>query len=249
MIRALFFDLDDTLIRYDAAYETALTASHTILAKRHPHVSRGDLQRAIHRAYEKRYGYANTAGFAEAGAITVRAMREALTADALAFLETGDHADAAFVGQLIAAHEAVEAREIVAFPDTHTTLDALEERFKLGVITNGPRAMQRAKLAANGLASRFATTIVDSEFGHPKPDRRIFDHAAKIAGLAPDELLFVGNSPEADVAGAIGAGWTSVWVNAHGAPLPPGIPPPHYEIRTLTEMLHLPPIADALRRD
>ncbi|MBC8143910.1 MAG: HAD family hydrolase [Armatimonadetes bacterium] len=249
MIRALFFDLDDTLIRYDAPYEVALTASHTLLASRHPNVSLSDLRTAIHRAYEKRYGYKSVAGFAEAGAISVRAMREALTADALATLETDDATDTAFIGELIAAHEAVEAREIVAFPDTHNTLDVLQNHFALGVITNGPSAMQRAKLAATGLASRFAHVVVDSEFGHPKPDGRIFAHAARIAGFAPEQLLFVGNSPEADVAGSVRAGWTSVWVNATGAPLPPGTPTPHYEIKTLGELMYLPTVADVLRRD
>ena len=238
--KAIFFDLDDTLIRYDDAYEIALTASHELVSRRHPHVSRADLRKAVFASYEKLFGY-RTQGFADAGTLSVQAMRERLTGDALRALDADD--SPGFVAELIAAHEAVEAREITVFADTHPTLDILGTHFRLGVITNGPSAMQRAKLVAADLAPRFPVIVVDSEFGHPKPDARIFAHAAQAVGFAPDEMLFVGNSPEADVAGAVGAGWTSVWVNASGACLPAGVPAPHHVIKSLGELPELPPIS------
>lgn len=246
MIRALFFDLDDTLIRYDAAYEVALTASHRALADRHPHIGRGDLRRAIYAAYEKQFGY-GTPGFADLGILSVKALREVLTGDALCMLGVPPEPD--FVATLIETHEAVERCEIRPFADTLRTLDVLAKSFPLGVITNGPSAMQREKLNRLGLTPRFSVIVVDSEFGHPKPDARIFAHAAERAGCAPDELLFVGNSPEADVAGAVSAGWTCVWVNADGAPLPAGIPAPHYVVQKISELLTVGPVARTSQRD
>lgn len=246
MIRAIFFDLDDTLIRYDAAYEIALSASHTVLASRHPHISLDGLRNAIYAAYEKQFGY-DTPGFADLGILSVRQLREILTGDALRDLQLETGPD--FVASLIEAHEAVERKEIQPFVDTLETLDILAKSFPLGVITNGPSAMQREKLANLELTHRFPVIVVDSEFGHPKPDVRIFAHAAEAVGCKPEELLFVGNSPEADVTGAVSAGWTCVWLNADDAPLPANIPAPHYVVRQLSEILTIEPVARALQCD
>ena len=246
MIRAIFFDLDDTLIRYEAAYEIALTASHTMVASRHPHISRSHLRQAIYAAYEKQFGY-GTPGFAELGILSVKELRTILTGNALCALQIKREPD--FVAALIEAHEAIERREIQPFGDTLETLDTLAKSFPLGVITNGPSAMQRAKLNGLGLADRFSTIIVDSEFGHPKPDARIFAHAAEVVGCEPEELLFVGNSPEADIAGAVYAGWTCVWLNADDAPLPENVPAPHYTVRKLSEILSIEPVAAKLKGD
>lgn len=246
MIRAIFFDLDDTLIRYDAAYETALAASHSVLATRHPHISLGSLRSAIYAAYEKQFGY-GTPGFAELGILPVSQLRTILTGSALFALQVKREAD--FIAALIEAHEAVERQEIRPFPDTLETLDILARSFPLGVITNGPSAMQREKLNRLGLAERFPIIVVDSEFGHPKPDARIFAHAAEMVGYEPEELLFVGNSPEADIAGAVYAGWTCVWLNADDAPLPENVPAPHYMVRNLSEIVSIEPVARKLQSD
>lgn len=245
MIRAIFFDLDDTLIRYEPAYESALTASHALLASRHPHVNRGELRRAIYDAYEKQFGY-GTPGFADLGILSVEELRTILTSAALRALGIDPEPD--FISALIESHEGVERREIGPFADTTETLDILATTFPLGVITNGPAAMQRGKLMQAGLTHRFPVIIVDSEFGHPKPDGRIFAHAAASVGCVPEELLFVGNSPEADVAGAVSAGWTCVWLNADGVPLPASVPAPRYVVRQLSDLLTIPPVAERLRR-
>ncbi len=246
MIRAIFFDLDDTLIRYNAAYELALAASHAVLAGCHGHVTVGDLRTAIYAAYEKRFGY-GTPGFAGLGTLPVGVLRAVLTGDALTAL--GVAPEPGLIAELIAEHEKIEAQEIRPFADTRETIQTLARSFPLGVITNGPSAMQRGKLTALELTGAFRVIVVDSEFGHPKPDGRIFAHAAESVGFAPDELLFVGNSPEADVAGAVAAGWCCAWLNADGMQLPPGVPTPSYVLRTLAEVLEIAPVAEALRRD
>ena len=104
--------------------------------------------------------------------------------------------------------------------------------------------MQRAKLSRVGLSGFFDPIIVDTEFGCPKPDVRIFEHAARQVGMAPDELLFVGNSLAADIAGACAAGWTSVWMNPDAEPLEEIRP--DFQIERLSELLALPPLAQAL---
>ena len=53
-------------------------------------------------------------------------------------------------------------------------------------------------------------------FGVGKPDVRIFHAAAQAAGVAPDEVLHVGDDPELDVLGGLDAGMQTVWVNRGG---------------------------------
>ena len=51
--------------------------------------------------------------------------------------------------------------------------------------------------------------FISAEVGVAKPHRGIFDHAARTLELTPREMLHVGDSAEADAAGAIGAGWSA----------------------------------------
>ncbi len=67
-------------------------------------------------------------------------------------------------------------------------------------------------LAALGLDSLFAATVVSADIGAEKPDPRFFERALAIAGVEPDRALHAGDSLEADVRGALGAGIDAVWV-------------------------------------
>ncbi|MEE0419681.1 MAG: HAD family hydrolase [Lachnospiraceae bacterium] len=84
-----------------------------------------------------------------------------------------------------------------------------------GVITNGPSSHQWKKVETLGLTAWVPTAavFVSDDVGAAKPDRKIFDHAAKVLGLEPQRICFVGDSFENDVRGAKMAGWQSVWLN------------------------------------
>jgi len=81
-----------------------------------------------------------------------------------------------------------------------------------------------------------------------KPDPGFFRYALEGAGVVPEAVLFVGDSPEADVAGGRGVGMKTALIREGEAP-PPGAgtgeaAEPHYTIEALSELL---PIADTLR--
>ncbi len=65
--------------------------------------------------------------------------------------------------------------------------------------------------------------LASAEFGAAKPDPSIFAAALELAGAAPEEAWHAGDSPEADVAGALAAGVTPVLVARDGQPAPPGV--------------------------
>jgi len=246
MLRGIFFDLDDTLIGYGGAERIALEAGCAIAAARNPAIEKDRFAMSIYRAYQTRFGY-GTPGFSKLATLTVPELRQTLTSDALEAM--GIEPEPRFVAQLNAAYEAVENAVLQPFADTLQTLDRLSAHFPLGIITNGPSAMQRTKLATLELTERFRVIIIDTEFGHPKPDPRIFEYAANAMGLPKEELLFVGNSLEADIVGAVNSGWTCVWLNADDTPLSPGDTRPDYTIRQLSQLLTLEPVAEVLRGD
>jgi 2-haloalkanoic acid dehalogenase type II len=69
-----------------------------------------------------------------------------------------------------------------------------------------------------------------------KPHRLVFQAALDRLGLAPHEVLHVGDSDVDDVRGAKAAGLRVAWVNRRGRPRRPDVPAPDFEIADLTEL-------------
>jgi len=241
-VRGIFFDLDDTLIHYTHAERAALTAGCRLANQLRPEINERGLALALLEIYAEQYAH-GTVGYVELATLTVDEFRMRISGEALRLFGIDDPD---LTATLVAAYRKAEAEALRAFAYADEVLTQLRPRFYLGIITNGPSSTQREKIAAVSIADRFDAILVDTEFGCPKPDPRLFAHAARRAELTPSELIFVGNSLEADIEGARRAGWTSVWLNAEGEDLPPGAPIPDYTIASLDELLTLPPIVAAL---
>jgi putative hydrolase of the HAD superfamily len=120
--------------------------------------------------------------------------------------------DAALAERLIAHFWASYEGHCTLTDDVRRTLAELRRRgLKLGVITNGPSAMQRRKLEVLGLEKTFDATLVSEEEGVRKPDAEIFRRALSRCRVEAHEALFVGDHPVADVEGAHRAGLLAVW--------------------------------------
>lgn len=103
---------------------------------------------------------------------------------------------------------------VVVFPDVPPTLNVLREAgLELGIVTNAsqPMAMRDAELEAHGLIEYFpACRLSAADAGYLKPDKRIFECALSCIGAAPQETVFIGDNPEADIAGALSVGMKAV---------------------------------------
>ena len=144
---------------------------------------------------------------------------------------------AGFVEALLDAHR-VALSEGVDFPPHYgALLRALYGRYKLAVVSNfdyTPTAVGMLETA--GVAHLFDTIVVSDAIGWRKPRREIFEAALAALGVNAAESLFVGDRADIDVVGAQRLEMPVAWVNRAGAPLPPGIEPPDYEIRDLGEL-------------
>ncbi|MGW0597295.1 HAD family hydrolase [Streptomyces sp. NPDC002776] len=106
------------------------------------------------------------------------------------------------------------ARSVRCFPGVREGLEALRgEGWTLGIATNGAGDIQRAKLAALGLASHFDGICVSEEIGARKPAREHFEAAVALCGLRLSVGgWMVGDNPETDIEGARATGLRTAWV-------------------------------------
>ena len=127
-------------------------------------------------------------------------------------------------------------RGLRLYDDSLSAIAHVKSVAGIGMITNGPTNIQQPKIDLLEIEQHFPFILISESVGVWKPDPLIFQMALEIAGVHPDEAIYVGDSPVADVPGARAAGMRSVWINRAGAEWT-GDEPPHVEIRDLNELL------------
>jgi putative hydrolase of the HAD superfamily len=107
-------------------------------------------------------------------------------------------------------------------PDGPTALEAVRKRgYKVGLISNtgrSPGSALRQLLDSVDVLRYFDATVFSNEVMRRKPDRSIFDCAARMLGADNETVVHVGDNPEADFWGARNAGMRAILLNQ---------PPPH----------------------
>lgn len=101
--------------------------------------------------------------------------------------------------------------EVELYADALPALQRLAARVPLISLSNG-----NADLGRIGLRHLFADCVTAREFGLAKPAPEIFLEACRRLGLAPGNVLHVGDDPLLDVHGARAAGLPCAWLNRHG---------------------------------
>lgn len=143
---------------------------------------------------------------------------------------------------LDAAFRANQLAECPPCDDALPALEALTGRYELAVLTNGPTDVQRAKLRASGLERYFHVVAVSSESGCGKPEARAFLLACERLGVGIEDAVMVGDSLERDVAGARRVGMRCIWLNRDGRSRVEAIEPD----AEITSLRDLPGILTAL---
>jgi len=121
------------------------------------------------------------------------------------------------------------------YDDAAPVLKGLQERgLKVGVISNSHRSLDafREHFSLNGLIH---VCVSSSEHGYMKPHRSIFDAALERAGVTAAESTMVGDSLKHDVEGALKAGMQAVLLRRSGE-VPLHLPADLRVIRSLFEL-------------
>jgi 2-haloalkanoic acid dehalogenase type II len=115
------------------------------------------------------------------------------------------------------------------YPDSQPALTRITARWPLASLTNGNADLHRI-----GIHAHFAHHICARDAGVAKPDPRIFLVAAEQLGVAPAQILHVGDDPAMDMVGARNAGLRTAWINRRGEPWPAALgPAPELDLRDL----------------
>jgi putative hydrolase of the HAD superfamily len=101
--------------------------------------------------------------------------------------------------------------EVEHYADSLEALDRLAARVPLAALSNGNADLERI-----GLMHVFKFQLGAREHGRAKPDASIFHAACERLGVAPGEVLHVGDDIEMDVVGAHRAGLRACWINRAG---------------------------------
>jgi FMN hydrolase / 5-amino-6-(5-phospho-D-ribitylamino)uracil phosphatase len=114
-----------------------------------------------------------------------------------------------------------ERQRVDLFDDALPMLAFLSGRFPVVALSNGNADVHRV-----GIGDHFHASVSAKDFGIGKPDPRIFHAAAQVAGVAPGEVLHIGDDAHLDGVGALNAGMQLAWLNRAGqawdhAPLAP----------------------------
>jgi len=211
-IRAVFFDLDDTLCNTIGTREARARRAFEALRRERPNLD-GDA--FVSRVMEP------------AGPLLVRGVPAVVNELGLALTPGGR--DALALWYFVGCAEML--RPIDGVPET---VAALGRDYTLGIISNGDGPLQRAKLDALGLGIEHV--VISAEIGCEKPDPRIFRHALSLAGVGAREAVFVGDRLDVDVGGAKASGMRAVWFNHWGGTLNDAATPPDAIIRHFDQL-------------
>jgi HAD superfamily hydrolase (TIGR01509 family) len=129
-------------------------------------------------------------------------------------------------------------------PGCVETLDALRrDGLHAAIVSNIDDDYLEPMLDRAGLRPHLDAWTSSERARSCKPDRGIFEAALALAGARGDEALFVGDSPEQDIAGARGVGMRTVLIREAGAETPgAGVglsAAPHHVVEDLREVPRL----------
>jgi putative hydrolase of the HAD superfamily len=134
-------------------------------------------------------------------------------------------------------HHELTTASFRLFEDVESFLVLLRSNgLRTAITTNGASETQREKISATGLDKLVDVAVVSAEVGAAKPDEAIFIAALDSLGCEPSDTCHIGDSLAGDIAGALGAGLTAIWMNRTGAPRSAGDPAPHFEVAGLAEV-------------
>ncbi|GIW17989.1 MAG: hypothetical protein KatS3mg064_1146 [Tepidiforma sp.] len=204
--RAIFFDLDDTLLDTSGGVQEAWQSTCAAFAPELG-IEPGSLQQAIR---DQLISFWKDEAAVEHWRTRLHDARRHNVALALERLGL----DPAAAPRLADRYWDEQAARMRLFDDSLETLQRLRAAgFRLALLTNGPAEMQRWKLSRFPIEEHFDVIVIEGEFGRGKPDPAVFAHALERTGARPEEAWHIGDNLYADIGGARRAGIHAAWIH------------------------------------
>jgi putative hydrolase of the HAD superfamily len=256
-VRAVIFDLDETLIEEETSNDASVLAAGGIALARHG-VDPVALLTALRKRSRELFlagpmiDYCRNIGISTREALWgtfagddpslaqlrqwVPTYRLLSWTAALSDLGIDDRALAAEMAEFFAIDR---SRRHVVFAESEQILHQLKKDFSLALITNGAPDIQGAKIDGSNLANFFETMIISGGYGFGKPDRRIFQLVLEGLQVDAHEAVMIGDSLNRDIGGARDAGIRTIWINRYHRTLDETHPIPDFELTDLRDLPRL----------
>ena len=254
MIKAVFFDLDDTLLWDKKSVAEAFALTCGMVQEKYG-VDHLELEAAVREEASSLYSSYDTYEFTKMIGINpfeglwgnfeedheeFRKMKEMVSRyrreawiNGLARLGIQDEA---FCASLAEEFRLQRGQLPFVYDETFYVLNQLQGKYNLLLLTNGSPDLQNTKLAMTPeIAPYFDHIIISGAFGRGKPDPSIFEHCLERMGIEKEEAIMVGDNLMTDILGANRVGMKSVWINREGHVQNEVVP--DFEITDLRELL------------
>ena len=226
MMKALFFDLDDTLYDqlqpFQEAYDRTFSAITDI---------------PILDLFKKSREYSDKVfTLTESGKMPLEEMHQYRMINAfqeLGYTITAEEADA------FQSVYKENQYKVSLVPEINRILHYLRSKdIPTYVITNGPSPHQWLKLESLDLFHWIpkSNIFISSEVGYAKPQKELFAYVNSQTNTTSAISYMVGDSFENDMIGAKNAGWNSIWVNTKNKPRTIETIHPHYETNSYQQL-------------
>lgn len=188
MVRAIIFDLDNTLTDFmkmkraaiDAAVDGMLDAGLTL--------PREEVAARIYKVYDRE-------------GIEYQQVFDIFLKESMGRI------DYKILSSAIVAYRRARESYLVLYPHVNITLlDLLKRGLRLAVVSDAPRLQAWMRLAHLQLQHLFETVVAFEDTGERKPSPKPFQRAIDLLGITPQEAIMVGDWPERDVVGAAKVG-------------------------------------------
>lgn len=115
--------------------------------------------------------------------------------------------------QLESDWSSVSGSSCYLFDDVRETLEKLHKKYKIAILSNGHIESQRRKLKTIDIDDLIDYSLIADEYICWKPDPRIYIYTCEKLGCKPDECVYIGDNYKIDVIGSSNAGLTPIFVN------------------------------------
>jgi putative hydrolase of the HAD superfamily len=206
--KAILFDLDDTILDYDSVADRSWKQVCDTVSPKLPGLGTQELCAALKA--KAQWFWSNPDRHLR-GRRDLLAARIEIVSSVLQCLGVSDPE---ICEEISVAYEKIRTELIAPRPGAIETLRQLHrDGIKLGLVTNGAKEPQRAKIDRFGLEPLFDSIAIEGEFGIGKPDRSVYEHSMKKLGVNPRQTWMIGDNLYFDVGAAQELGIWGIWVD------------------------------------